>query len=72
VRMEHARVRDALAPTSDLSREAIEHAFYGGRTYREIAEHLEVPLGTVKSRIRSGLQQMARSLHVTAEGVDHD
>ena len=72
VRMEHARVRDALDATSELSRQAIEQAFYAGRTYREIAEQLEVPLGTVKSRIRSGLQQMARSLHATTEGADHD
>lgn len=69
--MEHDRVRAALSAASELSREAIEQAFYGGRTYREIAEQLDVPLGTVKSRIRSGLQQMARSLDVTAEGVDH-
>lgn len=68
LRMEHDQVRDALSSVSALSREAIEHAFYDGRSYREVAEHLDVPLGTVKSRIRAGLRQMARSLQTTTEG----
>jgi RNA polymerase sigma-70 factor, ECF subfamily len=66
--LEHDRVRTALAALPQLSREAIEHAFYGGRTYREVAEQLDVPLGTVKSRIRAGLRQLARSLQTTTEG----
>lgn len=67
VRMEHEEVRDALSSLTELTREAIEHAFYGGQSYREVAERLDVPLGTVKSRIRSGLRQMARSLQSEGE-----
>jgi RNA polymerase sigma-70 factor, ECF subfamily len=53
---EHLReALDALTPTE---REAIELAYYGGHTYREVATILEQPEGTVKSRIRTGLQRM--------------
>lgn len=71
-RMEHDQVRAALAALPDRSREAIEQAFYGGRTYREVAEELGVPEGTIKTRIRTGLQQLARSLHETTEGGGHE
>ena len=65
--VEHARVRTALASLPDASREAIEQAYYGGRTYREVAEGLDVPVGTIKTRIRAGLRQLARSMHETTE-----
>ena len=53
---EHLRqVLDALSPTE---REAIELAYYGEHTYREVAAILGLPEGTVKSRIRSGLKRM--------------
>ncbi len=57
-----AQVRDALAELSATERRAIELAYFGGRTYREVAEMLEEPEGTVKSRIRSGLQRIRASL----------
>lgn len=66
-RGEHARVRTALSSLPAASREAIEQAYFGGRTYREVAEGLDVPVGTVKTRIRSGLRQLARSMHETSE-----
>ncbi|MET0143737.1 MAG: sigma-70 family RNA polymerase sigma factor [Ilumatobacteraceae bacterium] len=49
------RSLDAL-PTDE--REAIELAYFGGYTYREVAARLEQPEGTVKSRIRSGLKRL--------------
>jgi RNA polymerase sigma-70 factor (ECF subfamily) len=51
-------LREALDALTPLEREAIELAYYGGHTYRQVAAILSQPEGTVKSRIRSGLQRM--------------
>ena len=51
-------VRLALAALPQEQRESIELAYLGGLTYPEIAERLSVPLGTVKSRLRLGLQKL--------------
>jgi RNA polymerase sigma-70 factor (ECF subfamily) len=55
-------VRAALATLSDVQREAIEMAYFGGLTQVEIAERTATPLGTVKSRMRLGLLSMRRVL----------
>ena len=49
------RIRRAIGRLTDNQREAIEGAFYGGLTHRELAEALRRPLGTIKSDIRRGL-----------------
>ena len=54
---EHVRARSRPSPTDE--RAAIELAYWGGYTYREVAAQLDQPEGTVKSRIRSGLQAAA-------------
>ncbi|GCD92602.1 RNA polymerase sigma factor SigK [Embleya hyalina] len=59
---EAARVRSALARLPAAQREAIELAFYADITYREVASRLGVPEGTVKSRMRGGLRQLATLL----------
>ena len=51
-------VRAALASLPQEQRRSIELAYFGGLTYPEIAEELGVPLGTVKSRLRLGLQKL--------------
>lgn len=55
-------VRAAISVLTPTEREAIELAFFGGLTYREVAHVLGAPEGTVKSRIRLGLQRMRRTL----------
>ena len=53
-----AEVRRALETLPLLQRVAVELAFFEGLTHAEIAEQLEVPLGTVKTRVRQGLLKM--------------
>ena len=57
---EHVRTAVQQLPRGE--RDAIELAYFGGHTYREVAELLHEPEGTVKSRIRSGLRRMRESL----------
>ena len=63
-----AKVRSALEQLPEAERAAIEVAYFEGYTYREVAARLDVPEGTVKSRIRSGLRRLHREL--VAAGVE--
>jgi RNA polymerase sigma-70 factor (ECF subfamily) len=54
-RLEAQRVRRCLESLTDLQRESVTLAYYGGYTHREVAGLLGVPLGTVKTRMRDGL-----------------
>lgn len=61
------KTREALSQLTESERSAILLAYFGGHTYREVAEILGEPEGTVKSRIRSGLSRMRGEL--TSVGI---
>lgn len=65
-RLDAQRVRDALATLPAEQRGLIELGFFGGITHQELARRTETPLGTVKTRIRSGLRKLREAL---GEGV---
>jgi RNA polymerase sigma-70 factor (ECF subfamily) len=56
------RVRRALGTLTDLQRQAVELAYWGGRTSAEISTMLGVPVPTVKTRLRDGLIRLRASL----------
>jgi len=56
------RVRTAVGSLRPEERRAIELAYFGGHTYREVARMLDEPEGTVKTRIRLGLRAMRSKL----------
>jgi RNA polymerase sigma-70 factor (ECF subfamily) len=58
MREESAVVRAALSQIAPNQREVIELAYFGGLTQSQIAERLQQPLGTVKTRVRAGLQTL--------------
>lgn len=55
-------LRAALEDLSEGEREAIALAYFGGHSYREVAIRLNLPEGTIKSRIRLGLGKLSTSL----------
>jgi RNA polymerase sigma-70 factor (ECF subfamily) len=62
------RVRAALLTLPDEQREAIELAYFGGKTYREVGVVLGIPEGTAKSRLRLGLRRIADALESSLPG----
>lgn len=64
-RLERERVITAMAALNPAQREAIELAYFSGYTYREVAAALDVPEGTIKTRIRDGLMRMRSQMEVT-------
>jgi len=63
-RLEQERVRRCLGSLTELQRESVTLAYYGGYTYREVAGLLGVAVGTVKTRMRDGLIRLRDCLGV--------
>jgi RNA polymerase sigma-70 factor (ECF subfamily) len=63
-------VQSALAELPPEQRQPIELAYFGGLTQSEIAEMSGVPLGTIKTRMRAGMQRLRRSLLGIAARVE--
>ncbi len=64
-RVEQQQVRRCLKTLTELQREAITLAYYGGYTYREVSELLDTALPTVKTRMRDGLIRLRDCLGVS-------
>ncbi|MCF2949173.1 sigma-70 family RNA polymerase sigma factor [Paraglaciecola aquimarina] len=59
---EKRRLAECIDGLEDPQRQAIHLAFYGGLSHQEVVQHLDSPLGTIKSWIRRGLQSLQRCL----------
>ncbi|MCC5784870.1 RNA polymerase subunit sigma [Kocuria sp. WN036] len=62
--LDSEEVRAELGGLSPLQREAVCLVYYRGYSHRQVAEHLDVPLGTAKARIRDGLTNLRSALGV--------
>ncbi len=60
--LEREWVRRCLDRLTNLQRQSVTLAYYDGYTYREVAERLKLPLGTVKTRMRDGLTRLRECL----------
>lgn len=60
----------ALGELSETQRQALELAYFEGLTHLEIAQKLEIPMGTAKTRIRDGLKKLREVLKTRKSGVE--
>ncbi len=66
VRLEHEQVRRCLGSLTELQREAVTLAYYGGHTYSNVSALLKVNPATIKTRMRDGLIRLRDCLGVAA------
>jgi RNA polymerase sigma-70 factor (ECF subfamily) len=66
VRIEHERVEKAMLRLTELQRQAVTLAYYGGYSHGEVADMLSIPVGTVKTRLRDGMIRLRDELGVAS------
>ena len=66
ITIEHERVKKAMSQLTELQRQAVSLAYYGGYSHSEVAELLSVPIGTVKTRLRDGMIRLRDHFGVSA------
>jgi RNA polymerase sigma-70 factor (ECF subfamily) len=66
VRIESERVKQAMERLTQLQRQAVQLAYFGGYNHREVATMLSVPIGTVKTRLRDGMIRLRDELGVAS------
>jgi RNA polymerase sigma-70 factor (ECF subfamily) len=66
IRIENERVKKAMLRLTELQRQAVTLAYYGGYSQSEVADMLSVPLGTVKTRLRDGMIRLRDELGVAS------
>ncbi|MBK4348256.1 sigma-70 family RNA polymerase sigma factor [Lacisediminihabitans changchengi] len=66
ITIEHERVKVAMAQLTELQRQAVTLAYYGGFSHSEVSAMLKVPIGTVKTRLRDGMIRLRDELGVAS------
>ncbi len=66
ISIEHERVKKAMTKLTEIQRQAVSLAYYGGYSHSEVASMLDVPIGTVKTRLRDGMIRLRDEMGVAS------